>query len=80
MCQVDPDGPTEEEHRKKSVTKTRYLSYRDERSTTKALCKFDKLLYQISLLTTPIFHPIRPWLSVFSPIARREMTNCHCNH
>ena len=40
MCQVDPDGPTEEEHRKKSVTKTRYLSYRDEKSTTKSLCKF----------------------------------------
>ena len=39
MIKVDPEGPTEEEHEEKCVTKHRYLSFRDQRSTTKGLCK-----------------------------------------
>ena len=39
MIKIDPNGPTEAEHDDKCVTKLRYLSFRDQRSTTQGLCK-----------------------------------------
>ena len=39
MIQVDADEPTDEEREKEAITKFRYLSFRDHRSTTTGLCK-----------------------------------------
>ena len=89
MCQVDPDGPTEEEHRKKSVTKTRYLSYRDEKSTTKSLCKFwptDQSFQNdagmMALITNRNSARDLNFTTLtrrFCPIDKEEMINCHWN-
>ena len=39
MIKVCPKEPTEDEHDEKMITKNRYLSFRDRRSTTSSLCK-----------------------------------------
>ena len=39
MIQLDADEPTDEEREKEAITKFRYLSFRDHKSTTAGLCK-----------------------------------------
>lgn len=54
MIKVDPEGPTEEEHEEKCVTKHRYLSFRDQRSTTKGLCcRIEGIKYRDSIIPNP---------------------------
>lgn len=37
MCQIDPNAPTEEEHKLKGVTKPRYMVWRETISSTATL-------------------------------------------
>ena len=45
MIQVDPSAPTEAERETEAITKCRYLSFRDGRSTTTGLCKYLCIAY-----------------------------------